>query len=424
MLRVGVLGVCWLLAAAPWATGAAAEAVAPESEEPASGDAAAPAEDGNPPESATPADAASGETPAQDAEAREDTSALPRIDVYLPEGELDLRLSRLIKNAYFEGQIKYDFVGGDISAFLRYRYYGYRTIYQVGAFDAVEFENVEEFDNDFERVRGLLTLLEWPLDYHHRTFLLAELDRLSSNKEELQFSNNRTNTFVRFGYQRGTPDDDRSNALIGETRARIERLFSAHRKIGPAQWGFTGALTYSFDFLGADFNYLRAEATALKRRDLPGDSFVIGRIRAGTFLDKDQLRGDDVVASDRYSIPRSELFSLGGRENLKGVSSKVLGSEVLQATAELFVPFFQNQPHRFLGLDWETLYGVFYAGVGTTGFDRDIFSDSSTYTSDIGIGFEAKLRLKDYQFFLSGIVAQELDSGRSPKTHFTLRSYH
>ena len=48
----------------------------------------------------------------------------PKVDIFFPEGDFDFRLSRLVKNAFFEGQFKYNFVKGDIAAFLRYRYYG------------------------------------------------------------------------------------------------------------------------------------------------------------------------------------------------------------------------------------------------------------------------------------------------------------
>ena len=176
-------------------------------------------------------------------------------------------------------------------------------------------------------------------NYHHRTFLLAEVDQLSSSKDELRFSNDRTNTFVRLGFQRGTPDDTRSNAIVGESRARIENLFSVYRKIGPAQSGFTAAMTYSFDFLGGDFEYLKAEFSALKRFDLTADHFLIGRVQGGTFLDRSL--SDEPLAPDplgRFIVPRDELFSLGGRENLKGVNRRNRGTDKLQATAELFVP--------------------------------------------------------------------------------------
>jgi len=357
--------------------------------------------------------------------AEERLPLFPKLDIYFPEGKLDLRLSRLIKNALFEGQVKYNFVKGDITAFLRYRYYGHRTIYQLGVFDAREFEDVEDFDNDFERVRGILLFTSWPHDYHHRTFLLAEIDHLTSSKEELQFNNDRTHTFIRVGFQRGTADDTRSNAIVGETRARTEDLFTAHREIGPGQAGFTGALTYGFDFTGGDFSYLKIEAEGLKRFNLSPRSFVVARVHAGSFLHKETVReGPEVEEWDRYSIPLAELFRLDGRENLKGIDEKLRGTEELHSTVELFVPWFLNRSYRFLWVDWENFYWIFYGGVGTVGYDREVYTDWGGYYPDVGLGFEASFKLRGYTFFLSGLAATALQDDGGVKTRLSIKSYH
>ncbi|MGH9361134.1 MAG: hypothetical protein ACRD2T_04400, partial [Thermoanaerobaculia bacterium] len=191
-----------------------------------------------------------------------------RLDVYFPEGDLDFRLSRLVNKVFFEGQVKYNFIDGDISAFLRYRYYGLQRTLQFAVFDAIEFPDIEDFTDDFDRVRGLLVLMQWPRDVHHRVFALAELDRVSTNKESLESQNNRTNTFLRVGYQIGTPGDSRSNAIVGETRARSERLFTAFREVGPGNAGFTGAVTWGFDAGWGDFDYVKLEFETLKRFDV------------------------------------------------------------------------------------------------------------------------------------------------------------
>ncbi|MEM6455044.1 MAG: hypothetical protein AAF772_08110, partial [Acidobacteriota bacterium] len=343
------------------------------------------------------------------------------------EGELDLRLSRMIKDAFFEGQIKYRFVSGDLSAFLRYRYYGYKRVYEFSVFDTVEFEDLEDFDNDFERVRGYLGFITWPFDQHHRTFLLAQVDRLSTSKEELRFTANRTNTFVRFGFQRGTPNDSRSNAIVGNTRARVDRLFTAHRKIGPGQMGFTTALTYGFDFLGGDFDYLSLRIEALKRVDVGPRMFVVGRLRAGSFLFKEEIR-DDVVApfvGDRFAVPRNELFKLGGRENLKGVDNDIRGTELALTTVEWFIPWFESDARRFLGLTWNSVHWVLYAGLGTAGFDKDVYADWDRYFPDFGGGLEASFQLKDYTFFLSAVVAgSSRNDIEDVEAHFSIKSYH
>jgi hypothetical protein len=202
-----------------------------------------------------------------------DDRVLPRLDIYFPEGDLDLRVSRLINKTFFEGQVKYNFVRGDITAFLRYRYYGYRRTTQFTVFDSIEFDDIDQdVSQDFDRVRGTLFLFQWPHNYNHRTFLLTELDRISTNKGErgndFFVRRDRTNTFVRLGYQLGTPDEGRSSAIAGETRARTERLFSAFREFGPGDATVTTALTYGFPYGPGDFDSVTFELEALKP-DLP-----------------------------------------------------------------------------------------------------------------------------------------------------------
>ena len=94
-------------------------------------------------------------------------------------------------------------------------------------------------------MRGTLLLLQWPHSFHQRTFVLAELDRISTNKEDVAqiLRLGQTNTFVRLGYQLGTPDDARSNAIVGETRAAASGCSRPSARSGPAGSGFTGAVT-------------------------------------------------------------------------------------------------------------------------------------------------------------------------------------
>ena len=65
-----------------------------------------------------------------------------------------------------------------------------------------------------------------------------------------------------------------------------------------------------------------------------------------------------------------------------------------------------------------------YGGVGAIGDDRDVLTEPSSYIGDAGFGFEAAFRLKDYRFFVSGIVAHAFEGDDGVKTHFTIRSYH
>jgi hypothetical protein len=360
---------------------------------------------------------------------REETF-LPRLDIFFPEGDLDLRVNRLLRKVFFEGQVKYNFINGNIAAFLRYRYYGYERTTQFTVFDTIEFQDVQDFSSDFDRVRGTLLLMQWPHSYHQRTFGLVELDRISSNKEGVieVLRLGRTNTFVRFGYQVGTPEDSRSNAIVGETRARSERLFTAYREIGPGGAGFTGAVTYGFGLGVGDFDYVKLEAETLKRLDVTARSFLIARLHAGTFLFKGRREDSELPEEhDRFDllmIPRGEFFRLDGRESLKGVSEKLRGTEELHTTLEYFIPWFLNASHKFLRLEWQNWYWILYAGAGTVGFERSTYTDLGSYVPDAGLGFESSFKLRKYRFFLSGIMAQALKGNGGVEARISVKSYH
>jgi hypothetical protein len=361
-----------------------------------------------------------------------DERILPRLDVYFPEGELDLRVNRLINKTFFEGQVKYNFIDGDITAFLRYRYYGYQRTTQFTVFDAIEFDRIDEdVTEDFDRVRGTLLLFQWPHNYNHRTFGLVELDSISSNRRErgsdFFVRRDRTHPFVRLGYQIGTPDEGRSSAIAGETRARTERLFSAFREFGPGDATLTLAATYGFELGLGDFDYSKFEFEALKRFDVSTRTFLVGRLRGGTFLhvgrtDPDMLLPDpDEI--DFYAVPRSEVLRLDGRENLKGLDERKRGLELLFTTWEYFFPWFIESPRRFLRLEFQNWYWILYTGIGTIGFDREVYSDFDSYIPDAGIGFESSFRLRKYRFFLSGIVAQALKGNGGVEARISVKSY-
>lgn len=354
-------------------------------------------------------------------------SLIPNLNVYFPEGELDLRINRLVKKVFVEGQVKYNFVDGDISAFMRYRYYGYERTYQLTVFDEVEFDDLEKFTSDFERTRGLLVLTEWPHSYYRRTFLLTELDRISSNKDEFVFDTGKTNLFLRLSTQIGTPNDERSNAIVGENRARVERLFTAFRNIGPGDAGLTAALTWGTDVVIGDFDYLKLELSGLKRFELPRGAFLVGRLHGGTFFDKTLLEREVVEGSPEtglYSIPRDEFFRLDGRDNLKGLDERLRGTEELHNTWEVVFPWFVGESHRAVKLDWQNWYWVLYGGAGTIGFDRALIGELQDYVLDAGVGFEASFRLRDYEFFLSTLVAQAFNAEGGVQLRLALKSYH
>ncbi|MEO6194703.1 MAG: hypothetical protein ABIS20_16955 [Thermoanaerobaculia bacterium] len=364
--------------------------------------------------------------------ARRSDQFLPRLDIYFPEGDLDLRVNRLINRTFFEGQVKYNFVNGDISAFLRYRYYGYRRTTQLTVFDSISFDRIDQdVSQDFDRVRGTLLLMEWPHSYNSRTFFLAELDGISSNKgargSNFLVRRDQVNTFVRLGYQLGTPDEGRSSAIAGETRARTERLFSAFREFGPGDATLTAALTYGLPYGPGDFDYLKFEFEALKRFDVSARTFLVGRLRGGTFpyvADADpKSLPPNPQGIDFLAVPRSEAFKIDGRENLKGVRDRTRGTDELFTTWEYFFPWFLDAKHQVLRLTWDNWYWIVYTGFGTIGLKHNIYTDFGSYYPDAGLGFESSFRLRKYRFFLSGIVAQALKGNGGLEARISVKSY-
>ena len=63
----------------------------------------------------------------------------PSVNVYVPEGQASIRIRKLIRNVLFESQIDYRFVNGDVSTFLRYKYYAKNYTYKFGVFDTIGF---------------------------------------------------------------------------------------------------------------------------------------------------------------------------------------------------------------------------------------------------------------------------------------------
>lgn len=358
-------------------------------------------------EATPPSPPPAAETPIQAQQRRE---SFPNLNVYLPEGEFDLRVRKLIRNVLFESQISYNFVDGDVSTFLRYKYYARDFTYKVGVFDEIGFDSIESRSGDFDRVRGGLLLFELPRNYNQRYFFLTQVDGLTYGRARPD--NNSNNVYMKLGYQQGTPFDERLNAIVGESRGRIAPVLTAYRDIGPQKIGFAAAMTQALSGIGGDYDYTKFEAEGLKRSDITENSFVISRMHVGSFLAK-QEREEPITdpeyeddPSFQYDIPRYELFKVGGRDAMKAVHDRFRGTDEVHLTNELFIPIFRNRDIRKLGANFNNLYAIGYGGVGAIAYDTgDLFSD---VIADAGVGFETSFTVRNFEVFLNAIYAHTL----------------
>jgi hypothetical protein len=355
----------------------------------------------------------------------EKSGIFPSLNVYLPEGRADIRFLKPIRNSLFENQINYNFVSGDISAFLRYKYYGRSATSTFTFFDSIEFEELERFSNDFSRTRGALYLQRRPVNFYNRLFGLVEFDRLTFSKPVDHPDANRTNIYVKLGYQFGTPSDERSNAVVGEARDRVLYLFTAYREIGPHGHGFSVAATWGLDFLGGDYRYVKTEMEALQAISLPKRNRLVLRIHGGYFPYRKRVRDVfDPILGTPFSVPRYELFRLNGREELKGYRGTERGPNEAHLTIEHVVPIYTETPRRVLGLDWNSLYAVGYVGSGNVGNDTGIYGRFGDYKVDVGVGFESALSWRRYRAFLGALAAKTVVNGvGGGRVLITLRTY-
>ena len=363
--------------------------------------------------------------------------SLPDVNIYVPEMQMSIRLRKLIRNALFESQIDYEFLAGDISTFLRYKYYARNYTYRIGVFDQIEFDAIgDDSDEEFERTRGALLLVGIPRDYDDRWFWLLQGDNMTFGNLR-NVDNQRKNFYTKVAYQYGTQFDERLNSIAGEQRGRITPVLTAFRDIGPQRSSYAIALTQTlnvqggeldverdaFDYAVGDYRYTKLEAEGLRRFDISDDSFVFSRLHVGAFAGYDEYENrDDHPEVERYSVPRYELFRLGGREALRAVGGDdSLGTHEFHLTNEYFRPLFRNRDYRLGPLHTHTMYGILYLGAGVVGFGADTITKTDRFVIDAGLGFEAAMSAREWDIFLSVVWASTVKApGGCPEDDNTL----
>ena len=217
------------------------------------------------------------------------------------------------------------------------------------------------------------------------------------------------------------------NAIVGESRGRITPVLTAFRELGPQKFGFAAAVTESATVWTGDYKYTKLESEVLKRFDVTGTSFFVSRAHVGFFPIRSTVADVTVDPIMRYSIPRYEMFKLGGREALRSVSDKVEseGTHEAHITNEYFVPIFRNKDFRTFLLHWNTMYGIAYLGGGSVGFDYRDLGKSNHTVVDAGIGSEMSITIRDFDVLFSVIYAHTLHAPeelKGGKLRFSIRT--
>jgi hypothetical protein len=350
-------------------------------------------------------------------------------NIYLADGRASIRLRKLIKNVLFESQIDYKFVTGDISTFLRYKYYAQDFTYKIGVFDTISFGAIGSHTDEFQRVRGGLLLFAVPRDYNHRYFTLIEDDRLTFG-DTTRVDNRKNNIYTKLGYQYGTEFDDKLNSIVGESRGRLIPVLTAFRELGPQKFSYAAAITQGGKISTGDYKYTKFEVEALRRWDTTATSFIVTRAHVGTFPVKDYLCKNTPLTppAECYSIPGYELFNLAGRDALRSLSSTndvSVGTNEFHLTNEYFIPVFRNRDFRVGGAHFNTAYAIAYVGAGNAGFEYRDLARTRDFAVDAGLGTETSLTIRDYEVLLSVLFAHTIkapDARKSNKVQFSIHT--
>jgi hypothetical protein len=350
-------------------------------------------------------------------------------NIYLADGQASIRLRKLIKNVLFESQIDYKFVTGDISTFLRYKYYAQDFTYKVGVFDTISFGAIGSHTDEFERVRGGLLLFAVPRDYNHRYFSLLEDDRLTFG-DTTRVDNRKNNIYTKLGYQYGTEFDDKLNSIVGESRGRLIPVLTAFRELGPQKFSYAAAITQGGKISTGDYKYTKVEVEGLRRWDVTATSFIVTRAHLGMFPVKDFLCKNTPLTppAECYSIPGYELFNLAGRDALRSLSSTndvSVGTNEFHLTDEYFVPVFRNRDYRLGAVHFNTAYAIAYAGAGNAGYAYRDLARTRDFAIDAGLGTETALTIRDFEVLLSVLFAHTIkapDARKSNKVQFSIHT--
>ena len=124
-------------------------------------------------------------------------------------------------------------------------------------------------------------------------------------------------------------------ALATVVGAFVEPFFA--RTFGPGGRGLSLGVTWGVPVL--DYSYLKVEVEAIQAADV-GKGRLVARLHSGFFPYRPEGNPDDSVPGHPHRIPAGELFTLGGRDALRGLRDAPFGTDELHLTVEAFVPVF------------------------------------------------------------------------------------
>lgn len=310
----------------------------------------------------------------------------PDMQIYIPNGAVDLKFKETYRNSVIIFKSKYDFVDSFMGFDLDIGY-GMKPFTGVNLYDKVDFS---EFFSKQETVYRVQTVAP---------YVKFKLSKIS----ELNFSVGFENTLITSvetytKIEHGNNVMSKLNFNIDTTKEN-----TTHSKCKT----FMLQIRYSVKPLGSDYDYANLELSFNDHLKIFKEQFLEYQLHTGYPL---------------YSVkkPVSELYYLGGYKLLKGYKYKEFTSEaMLYNELKYNTPLAQTTKLHFLGITfaivtWNVLFEI--AKIG----DKKIFTDFDNIKFSIGTGIDYNLTiLKILPVKINFTIAQAIEY-RTPQIHCTI----
>lgn len=310
----------------------------------------------------------------------------PDMQIYIPNGAVDLKFKETYRNSIFTFTTKYDFVDSFMGFHLDIGY-GIKPSVGLELYDKVDFSEFFAKQETVYRVKTAAPYIRVKLSkISELNFYLGFEDTLITSVE----------TYTKM---------EHGNNVIGKLNFNLNTAKENNTSIPPKN--FTIQLRYSVKPLGSDYDYANLELAFNNHFKIFKDQFLENNLQAGYPL---------------YSVkkPLSEIYYLGGYKILKGYNYKEFASEaMLYNQFKYNIPLIRTAELHFLGITfaivtWNVLFEI--AKVG----DKKIFDNFENIKSSIGTGIDFDITiLKILPIKVNLTIAQAFEH-RSPQLHCTI----
>lgn len=311
----------------------------------------------------------------------------PDLQIFLPNGALDLKFKESYKRTLLSFAAKYDFLDNFMGFDLDTGYDLTAILYGINLYDKVDFSEFFSKQETVHRVQNICPYINFPLN------------KFSNLKFSLGFERNLTtavDTLVKL---------DQGSNVLGQVNF-INNTISKTNDI-PKGHEISFQIRKSFKDIGSDYDYANTELK-LTQFFIPFSNQNIEY--------KLQI-GYPLYANKK---PLSETYFLGGHELLRGYDFKEFSVDsFLYNQLSYNIPIAKTSQIKFLNISFSILTWKVFLELAKIG-DKDIFTENNNFKYCFGSGiYYSFVILKILPLTINLTLSQALET-RPTKFYFTI----